>query len=169
MSVSCAITLLRLAELVALALPFAQHDIGESLSFLRQYTRAIAEFPYRMQPSALAVVAKKMGLSKAARMVEDAGVTDPDMLRLHEASTTWLAMLQVLPNMSLSRARNVQAVYPTFRSLVDVYRDPSITTAVKERLLETILEKGRRQTALSKAVYRFLTTYNPDDLIGSGT
>lgn len=122
-----------------------------------------------MQPSALAVVVKKAGLRKAGKMLKEAGVGDKEVLRQHEIGITWLAMLQVLPGMSLARARNIQARYPTLRSLVDVYRDPSKSIAEKERLLETIMEKNRRQPTLSKAVYRFLTTYNPDDFIGSGT
>lgn len=149
-----------------------QNNIGETVVFLQDYTRAVAEFPYHMQPSALAVITKKHSIRAVSKQVAADGL-DKDAVRLAEVSHTWLSVLAVMPGMSEKRAKNVVARFPTMRSLVDAYRNPAITTAQKERLLERILGEGEarasKQTALSIRFFRFLTTYNPDELIGSGT
>lgn len=185
--------------------------------YLVGLTRAIAEQPYRMQPSALAVVSKKKVNVKAAAAASaaaagaaagaasDAGehASDDDddgddgaasssagggkrkatgsssvssgggtRTSKKSRTETWFAQLQMVPGVSAARASAIVAKYPTLRSLVNVYRDPSVPVVTKETLLEDVdirLGKKTKLTKLSKEIFIFFTTLDPTVVLGSET
>jgi hypothetical protein len=195
-----------------------QTSTADTVDYLQGLTRAIAEYPYRMQPSALAVVTKvkvqrtlggsaasasasASAASAAAGCDDDdnddddggdsaaAGVgagagsagrkgagkrgADDDRLVVStyekNLTETWMAQLQMIPGVSAVKAAAIVSRFPTLRSLVDRYRDPSLPQALKEGLLEEAMldRSGKRMGKLSRDVFRFFTTRNPDELIGA--
>jgi len=187
-----------------------QTSTADTVDYLQGLTRAIAEYPYRMQPSALAVVTKVKvqrtlggGSASAASAAagagggeenddDDAGGSaaagagagsagrtgagkraDDDRLVVSTyekgLTETWMAQLQMIPSVSAVKAAAIVARFPTLRSLVDRYRDPSLPQAVKEGLLEDAMldRSGKKMGKLSRDVYRFFTTRNPEELIGA--
>mmetsp|Transcript_45319 Transcript_45319/g.72761 ORF Transcript_45319/g.72761 Transcript_45319/m.72761 type:complete len:147 (-) Transcript_45319:400-840(-) len=80
-----------------------------------------------------------------------------------QVSEMWLHQLQTL--MSFQQAYNIAEVYPTPRSLLEKYRDPSLTEEEKQRLLEDIAEEKRKARKLSRTVFNFFTSNDPDLVI----
>jgi len=188
-----------------------QTSAADTVDYLQGLTRAIAEYPYRMQPSALAVVTKVKvqrtlggGAASASAAAAGAGggeedddddaggsaaagagagsagrkgaskrAADDDRLVVSTyekgLTETWMAQLQMIPGVSAVKAAAIVARFPTLRSLVDRYRDPSLPQAVKEGLLEDAMldRSGKKMGKLSRDVYRFFTTRNPEELIGA--
>lgn len=181
-----------------------------AVEYLVGLTRAIAEMPYKMQPSSLAVVTKvrvnrvvampasfdpaaggapQRGASiaaygydedsappigSAAPVASSSAVAGDDAWVMRKSTKkntteTWCAMLQMIPGISETKASAIVAVYPTLRSLVNIYRDPAVSEKDKERLLEEIqfASTGRRMGKVSRDVYKFFTSRDPDQLIGA--
>ena len=80
---------------------------------------------------------------------------------------TWWAMLQAVPRIGAAQATKIVLTYPTLRSLVDAYRAPGTSEAEKRRLLERVAApEGKRATKLSSDIFTWLTSQNPDALVG---
>jgi hypothetical protein len=79
---------------------------------------------------------------------------------------TWWAQLQMVPGVSSKKALAIVSAYPSPQALVLRYRDPRLTTAEKEHLLEDIIEPGRKNFKISSCIYRAFTTVNPEEKIG---
>jgi hypothetical protein len=151
-------------------------------------TRAIADMPYRMDPSALACVVKvrvpNRSAAAAAASAAAAGSANaegddngdegsyaagpgPAKKPKKGPQDTWWSQLQMLPRVSAAVASNIVRAYPTMRSLMDAYRDPAVTDAAKEHLLDDVLDGGKRKaTKLSREIWRFFTTRDPATIIG---
>ena len=127
-----------------------QLNASQTGEYIASLTRAIAEYPYRMDPSALACVTKiavakaKAPASGAAAAAaagdfddEDGGGGPPKRKMTKKTSSdTWVAQLQMIPRVSAKIAGAIAARYPTFRSLCDEYASPRLTTVQKMSLLE---------------------------------
>ena len=141
---------------------------AESRDFLVTFTRTLAEAPYRMHLSALAVVGKV----KVARPLGDAagdgtgGASGSSAApRRKTARETWLAQLQMLPGISAEKAAAIAAAYPTMLALYDAYCDPRLSEIEKLLLLEDC-GGARKMTKHSQDLYRIFTAVEPGELIG---
>ena len=110
-------------------LAIVQLNASETADHVVMLTRAIAEYPYRMNPSALACVTKVK--------VPGAAKIDADGERVKTKSTTetWIAQLQMIPGVSFAIAQAIAARYPTLRTLLDAYADPCRSAKEKALLL----------------------------------
>ncbi|KAG7389153.1 hypothetical protein PHYPSEUDO_010955 [Phytophthora pseudosyringae] len=80
-------------------------------------------------------------------------------------ANAWLRMLLVIPGVSEDKAQCLLNHFPTFDSLMCVYRDPKLSRAQKEDLVADKLHDARIQRALSKKIYSVFCEENPDALI----
>jgi hypothetical protein len=128
-----------------------------------------------MQPSALAVVTKIHVTRAPALGVSEAEEEEPGLsgvgkqTRNKTLTETWMAQLQMIPGLSDTKAAAIVAKFPTFRSLMNLYRDGSVQQSAKETAIEdvTLDSTHRKMTKLSRDVFRFFTTKNPNEIIGS--
>ncbi|KAJ0412416.1 hypothetical protein ATCC90586_005436 [Pythium insidiosum] len=74
---------------------------------------------------------------------------------------TWLRMLQMIPGVSEDRAQSLLNHFPTFASLMAVYRDPKHSQREKEDLLADKLSDGRMESALSKRIFHIFGSNDP--------
>lgn len=98
-------------------------------------TRAIAEWPYKRDASALACVVKVRTTGTATAAAVAAAAPPPDGMK-KPVTAVWLGQLQMIPGVSDKRAAAIAGRYPSFRALMDAYRDPRLPQAAKELLLE---------------------------------
>lgn len=81
------------------------------------------------------------------------------------SANAWLRMLQVIPGVSEDKAQSLLNHFPTFDSLMRVYRDPDLSRAEKEDLVADKLHDTHIQRALSKRIYTVFCEENPDTKI----
>lgn len=135
--------------------------VSDVAEYVVRCTQAIGEMPYRMQPSALACVTKVRVGANSDHKGDDGKKT---------TTGTWWAMLQMIPGVSEKKASKITDHYPTYRSLMEAYRNPAIPVPQKEVLLENVMGAGQpRLTKMSKDIYTFFTTTDPMQLIGQGS
>lgn len=88
---------------------------------------------------------------------------DPPLVRSQDC---WRRQLCQVPGISESMASSVVGYFPTMRSLYLRYQDPSLTESQKVLLLSDCFgREGRKDVKCSDAVYRILTSKNPNELI----
>ncbi|TDH66747.1 hypothetical protein CCR75_002456 [Bremia lactucae] len=85
--------------------------------------------------------------------------------RASASANAWLRMLQVIPGVSEDKAQCLLNYFPTFRSLMQEYRNPSLSRAQKEDLVADKLHDSRIQRALSKRIYTIFCEENLDTKI----
>ncbi|KAL7690984.1 hypothetical protein Plhal304r1_c010g0038371 [Plasmopara halstedii] len=81
------------------------------------------------------------------------------------SANAWLRMLQVIPGVSEVKAQYLLNHFPTFHSLMQMYRDPNLSRAQKEDLVADKLHSTRIQRALSKRIFTVFCEANPDTMI----
>ena len=130
----------------------------EAGEFVERLSREVAERPYKMLPEALACVTKESLSSLAIEELDVSGKKDPKYV--------FWAMLQSLPGLAAKKATALVEEYPTIKSLLEAYEKPGLTLSQKEKLLENVLGTSTsKSTILSKQVYTWITTLNPDAAI----
>ncbi|GAX29628.1 hypothetical protein FisN_3Lh120 [Fistulifera solaris] len=88
---------------------------------------------------------------------------DPPLVRSQDC---WRRQLCQVPGISETMASSVVSYFPTMRSLYLRYQDTSLTEDQKILLLADCFgREGRRDVKCSDAVYRILTSKNPNELI----
>lgn len=88
---------------------------------------------------------------------------DPPLVRSQDC---WRRQLCQVPGISESMASSVVGYFPTMRSLYLRYQDASLTEDQKVLLLTDCFgREGRKYVKCSDAVYRILTSRNPNELI----
>ncbi|GAX15648.1 hypothetical protein FisN_3Hh120 [Fistulifera solaris] len=88
---------------------------------------------------------------------------DPPLVRSQDC---WRRQLCQVPGISETMASSVVSYFPTMRSLYLRYQDKSLTEDQKILLLADCFgREGRRDVKCSDAVYRILTSKNPNELI----
>jgi hypothetical protein len=88
---------------------------------------------------------------------------DPPLVRSQDC---WRRQLCQVPGISETMASSVVGYFPTMRSLHLRYQDSSLTEDQKILLLADCFgREGRRDVKCSDAVYRILTSKNPNELI----
>jgi hypothetical protein len=141
-------------------------DVGVEVT---RMTRVIAQTPYERAPTALACVSREKG----AGTRESSGST-------RSWAGTWSGMLAQVNGMSTQKAGWVVAAYPTFRSLMEAYGDEERGQKGNEGLLADVMheaqvreggegKKPKRFAKVSREVYRFFTTEDPELVIGQGS
>lgn len=80
-------------------------------------------------------------------------------------ANAWLRMLQTVPGVSEDKAQSVLDHFPTLKSLLRAYSDPSLTRAAKEDLLASRVAGCGLGRALSKRIFNVFCIDNPDALI----
>lgn len=120
---------------------------------LSKMTRMLAEEPYKKATTDLDCVEKKKR------------TCDDNAPPYEQAKDCWLRQLQVLPSVSIAKARSLTSHYPTARSLWLAYQDEELTEDEKKELVADLMGK-QRQVKLSANLYRILTSDNPDEVIG---
>ena len=124
-------------------------------STVHKMTRGLSDLRYMKDASALECVKK----------IKPGGDVDQDD-PLQCASDVWLRQLQQVPRLSEAMAQNVVATYPTCQSLWQAYRDLDDDEDAKASLLANILSAGaRQQQKVSHAVYRIMTSDDPDEMV----
>jgi hypothetical protein len=131
---------------------------------VHKMTRALCEAPYVAQVSELECIKKiKMHIDQSSDSVAP----------LERAQDTWLRQLQQVPSISETIARNVVKQYPTARSLWEAYQqrgggqgdDFEDDDNANALLLADILSNNNsRQQKLSKALFRFVTSNDSDEM-----
>ncbi|KAL2631387.1 hypothetical protein R1flu_016073 [Riccia fluitans] len=133
-------------------------DENEMAEHIVGLTRSLAESPFKPKLTSLTINANG----------ELIGKNDPnrDVIR----RDPWKKALAAIPNMTGAAVIAITKVYPTMRSLLNAYLDPSKTVLEKEFLLQNIVKDaalgsaradGRRVgPACSKRVYRLLMAQN---------
>ena len=96
----------------------------QTAEYVTALTKAIAEYPYRMADSALACV-MKMKTTGGAEFASGDGSKK-------SLQQVWMAQLQMIRSVSAAKAAAIVRRYPSFRSLMEAYRDPRLSEAEKD-------------------------------------
>jgi DNA integrity scanning protein DisA with diadenylate cyclase activity len=83
---------------------------------------------------------------------------------LNRARDTWLRMLQQVPRISETKARNIVQHYPTMQSLWQAYQDCD-DEAENAGRLANVFDGKSQQMKVSETLYRFMTSENPNELL----
>jgi hypothetical protein len=136
-------------------------DAGE---YVARLTREIAERPYALMPTTLACVVKV----KVPKVPDAEGGGGAGGGSKKTASATFRAMLQSISGVSDAKAAGVVRAFPTFRALMDAYRDRERSAAEKAVLLEgPAAGEGKRgkATAISRRIYNLMSLTDPDAMV----
>ncbi|XP_024519413.1 crossover junction endonuclease EME1 [Selaginella moellendorffii] len=130
-------------------------DEAEVADHVIALTRSLIECPYKQRLTSLSV-------SKNGDHIVD---KDPNKEVIKKSS--WLKTLVAIPKVSGAAAIAISKRYPSFRSLLNAYMDPSMTVHDKELLLQDLEKEGadsRRRVgpACSRRIYRILMAQNGD-------
>jgi len=126
----------------------------EVAELLKDITRALAESPYKEEITPLHCVHKK----KTAVVVE--GLLEDEL----EVANNFARILQFIPGISEKKAVQIVNTYPSLKKLMHEYSSPMITEEEKELLLQDCFSK-RNEAALSKKIYHYFTSEDPDEVM----
>ena len=115
-------------------------------------TRMLSEEPYQKVFTDLDCVPK----FKRSR-------TESDPI-FDQAKDIWHRQLQVIPQMSCVKARNLTKYYPTAHSLWQAYQNPNLNEAQKQVLIADLLSESR-QVKLSSFIFQIMTSTDPNQML----
>jgi hypothetical protein len=118
---------------------------------IHKMSRGICEGVYADQVSELQCIKK---------IKQGPNTDDP----LNRARDTWLRMLQQVPRISETKARNIVQHYPTMQSLWQAYQDCD-DEAENAGRLANVFDGKSQQMKVSETLYRFMTSENPNELL----
>lgn len=153
---------LQVAETAAAitGLPATRHEssLADGAEYVAALTEAIAKAPTRSAPSALATITK-VRVAKVA----GGGSSDSESSRTTRSAaptSTWQAVLQMIPGMSAARAARVAAKYPSLAELQCAWT--AAGPAAAPGLLAKTLDPAREQRALSVRTHAMFTDDRPE-------
>ena len=130
-------------------------SVEEIQKTVHKMTRALAENPYGNQVSELECVKK---------IKTHIDSSESSATLLERASDTWFRQVQQIPRLSEQMASSLVARFPTVRSLWEAYHQQE-NYSDNACLLADCLSNSRRQMKLSEAVYLFLTSDSPNEML----
>ena len=130
------------------------NSVGEIQKTVHKMTRALAENPYGNLSELECVKKIKTHLDSS----------ESSTTLLERASDTWFRQVQQIPRLSEQMASSLVARFPTVRSLWEAYHEEE-NYSDNACLLADCLSSSRRQMKLSEALYQFLTSDSPDEML----